>query len=205
MPDLSFRFDDITEKYAERQLTEIRDFARERQLGEGMGLEIGSNRGRFICAMARRHPEQTFVGVEMRYKYVETAREELGEAGVDNAFVLCADVNHVLPIVIDDGQLSDVFLLYPDPWWKRQHRKRRVIRPDFLDRLAPKMAPGGHLWIRTDVGPFADDMRDILVAHPAFEPVPPDEFPAEPFPRSTREKHVVGEGIPVNLVYFQRR
>jgi tRNA (guanine-N7-)-methyltransferase len=204
VPDLDYRFDDITEKYASRQLAEIRDFARQHVLPDRLTLEIGSNRGRFIRAMAERDPDRAFLGVEMRYKYVETAREELAEHRISNAWVLCADVNHVLPVVIDDGQLTDVFLLYPDPWWKRQHRKRRVIQPAFLDRLAPKMAPGGKLWIRTDVGPFADDMRDVLVEHPDFEPTPAEDFPDEPFPRSTREKHVVREGIPVNLVYFQR-
>lgn len=204
MPDLDYRFDPITEEHVARQLTEIRDFARDVALPDQLTLEIGSNRGRFIRALAQRHPDRTFLGVEMRFKYVETAREELADAEVSNAWVLCADVNHVLPIVIDDGQLTDVFLLYPDPWWKRQHRTRRVIQPGFLDRLAPKMAAGGKLWIRTDVGPFADDMRDILVDHPEFEPVHPEDYPDEPFPRSTREKHVIREGIPVNLVYFQR-
>jgi hypothetical protein len=67
------------------------------------------------------------------------------------------------------------------------------------------MVGGGTLWIRTDVGPLADDMRDVLVEHPDFEPLPFDEFPDEPFPRSTRERHVIGEGMPVNVVYFQRR
>lgn len=204
MPDLDLRFDDITEQYSSRQLEEIRSFARASDLPDDLVLEIGSNRGRFIHKLARERPDSFILGVELRYKYVKLARRDLKRDGLTNAHILCADANLVMPIVIDDGQLTDLFLLYPDPWWKKRHRKRRVIQPEFLDLLARKMRPGGNLWIRTDVGPLADDMRDTLVDHPDFQPIPPDEFPVEPFLRSTREASSIGKGLPINLVYFRR-
>ena len=204
MPDLDYRFDKYTEEYQADELDLIRTFAREESLPGGLGLEIGTNRGRFLTRLAESRPEQTFVGVEWTQKYADTAQRRLERNEVDNAFVLNADVKHVIPVIFDAGQLEDVFLLYPDPWWKTRHHKRRVIQPDFLDMLAPKMADGGHLWIRTDVGPYADVMDDIIAEHSQFRPLAPEEYPAEPFPRSTRERHVIRQGLPVHCLYFRK-
>ncbi len=205
MPDLGYRFDDITEEYSSRMLDEIRRFARETPLPDRLMLEIGTNRGRFLLPLAQQFPDRVALGVEIRNKYAKLARRDLQKAGVDNAYVLSADIALALPILVDDGQISDVFILYPDPWWKERHKKRRVIRDDLLDVLHPKLADGATLWIRTDVGPLADDMRDVLIDHPGFEPLPPDEFPLPSFPRSTRERKWVAEGNPINLVYFRKK
>lgn len=204
MPDLDFRFDEITENYSRRQLDEVRAFARTHTLPPDLMLEIGTNRGRFLKQLAEKHPASGVLGVELRYKYVKLARRDLKTAQIENAHVICADANLLLPIVIDDGQLTDLFVLYPDPWWKKRHRKRRIIQPEFLDLLARKMRPGGTLWVRTDVGPLADAMRRTLVEHDDFAPMPPDEFPVEPFLRSTREAKSIANGLPVNLLYFRR-
>ncbi|MFW5968528.1 MAG: tRNA (guanosine(46)-N7)-methyltransferase TrmB [Persicimonas sp.] len=205
MPDLDYRFDKYTEEYQSEELERIRLFARESPPSGPVSLEIGTNRGRFLKAIARRHPDRYFLGVEWTPSLAETAKKRLERASVDNADVLAADAKHVLPVVIDDGQLRELFLLYPDPWWKTRHRKRRVIQPEFLDLLAEKMCSRAPLWIRTDVGPFADDMRQLLDEHRAFEPMDIFEIPIEPLPRSTRERHVVESGIPVHLVYYVRR
>ena len=205
MPDLDLRFDDITEQYSRRELEEARRFAREEPLPDAVMLEIGSNRGRFLLQLAKAHPDACAVGIEIRHKYARLARRDLEKAGVSNAKVIAADAALALPIVMDDGQITDVFVLYPDPWWKKKHRKRRVIREDLLDLLARKMRTGAHLWIRTDVGPLADDMRETLLLHDDFEPLPPEEFPTGPFPRSTRERKWVADHNPINLVYFRRR
>ena len=204
MPNLDLRFDDYTEQYAARQLAEAREFAQTTPLPDDLMVEIGSNRGRFLLELARGNPDQFVLGIEIRGKYARLSRRDLDRAEVRNAAVLCCDATLAFPIAIDDEQVSDVFMLYPDPWWKKKHRKRRVVRDEFLDTLHRKMKPGAHLWIRTDVGPLADDMRDVLMEHGGFEPVPPGEFPREPFPRSTRERKWIADGNPVNLVYFKR-
>lgn len=205
MPNLDFRFDEYTEQFAARQLQEVREFAAKQVLPSDLLLEIGTNRGRFLKQLAEQNRDAAALGVELRGKYVKLARRDLANAGIDNAHVVCADAALLLPIAIDDGQLTDVFVLYPDPWWKKRHRKRRIIRDDFLDLLAQKMRPGANLWIRTDVGPLADAMRDTLVAHPDFIPMRAEDFPVEPFLRSTRERKSIEQHLPVNIVNFRRR
>lgn len=203
-PNPDYRFDKYTEEYQSRELERVREYARTCELPEKVSLEIGTNRGRFLTGLAEQFPERYFLGIEWTKSLAETAKGRLERNEVTNADVLYADANHVLPTVIDDGQVRELFLLYPDPWWKTRHHKRRVIQPEFLDLLAPKMAPGAKVWIRTDVGTFADEMRETLDEHPRFKPMDIFDIPLEPFPRSTRERHVIKNGIPVHILYYER-
>ncbi len=204
MPDPPFRFDEDTERRERFHLDRIRAFGQENPLPDDLVVEIGSNRCRFLAELAQRWPDRFLLGVEWRMKYAEMGRELLNESGVENARVLQADAALAFPVLLDDGQITDLFILFPDPWWKKRHRKRRIIRPDFLDLAAKKIRPGGHLWIRTDVGPLAEDMEEVLAAHPAFEPLPLEEFPLVPFPRTTRERTILKRGLPVHPLYYRR-
>ena len=205
MPDLTLRFDDITEEFSDRMLAHIRDFARGTPLPQALTVEIGSNRGKFIEGLALRHPDRFFLGIELRAKYVQQANARYARLGLTNALILRADANLAMPILFDDGQLTELFALYPDPWWKKRHRKRRIIRPESLDLLARKLRPGGKLWVRTDVGPLANDMRATLNAHPEFEPTPLEQHPLDPFPYSERDTRSIRMGMPVQLLYYTRR
>lgn len=205
MADLELRFDEITEKYNDRQLSMLREYARTTPLPARVSLEIGSNKGRLIRALAQRHPEKFFLGIEYQKKLVRVAARRLRKKGLTNAHVLHANAELALPILIDDGQIAELFVYYPDPWWKKRHRKRRIIRPDTLDLLSPKLAPGAPLWIRTDVGPFANDMRGVLNAHPDFEPLPLEDYPLEPFPYSERDVVTIDNELPVHLLYYRRK
>ncbi|TXD37602.1 tRNA (guanosine(46)-N7)-methyltransferase TrmB [Lujinxingia vulgaris] len=205
MADLSLRFDDVIEENYDRMLTRIRQFAVERPLPERVSLEIGSNRANFLRQLAQRHPERFYLGIEWRKKYVDFGKENLLEHGVKNADLLQADATMAIPILLEEGQLSELFILFPDPWWKKRHRKRRIIQPQTLDLFASKMHPGATLWLRTDVGTLADDFREVLDAHPEFEHLPFEEMPVEPFPRTTREVKILRKGIPVHTLYYVRR
>lgn len=185
-------------------LAELRAYAVDNPLPDRVSLEIGSNRGKFISKLAGRNPDKRYLGIEIKRSLARKARKRARRKGADNADVICADANLAIPILIDDGQIEEIFILYPDPWWKKRHRKRRVIQPEFLDLLAPKMCDGGKVWIRTDVGTLADDMREILLDHDRFKAMAPEDYPLEPFPWTTRERHCFKASIPANLVYFVR-
>src|SRR5690554_4454475 len=186
-------------------LTRIRHFATERPLPERVSLEIGSNRANFLRQLAQRNPERFYLGIEWRKKYVDFGKVNLLEHGVKNADLLQADATMAIPILLEEGQLSELFILFPDPWWKKRHRKRRIIQDETLDLFASKMHPGAMLWLRTDVGTLADDFREVLDAHPEFDLLPFEKMPTEPFPRTTREVNILRKGLPVHTLYYVRR
>jgi tRNA (guanine-N7-)-methyltransferase len=61
-----------------------------------------------------------------------------------------------------------VTIQFPDPWFKRKHQKRRVVQPELIEDLAAALAPGGNVFMQSDVEEVAVEMRDRLAAHPAF-------------------------------------
>jgi len=204
MADLDHRFDATTEEFYDLQLAALRQRA-ERGIPEDVSVEIGANRGAFIRGMAELYPERHFIGIELRKKWAEYAQESLERYGLDaRAEVMRADATFALPILFDDAQIKELFILYPDPWWKTRHRKRRVVRDDLLDVIAKKMAPGAPLWIRSDVGPLANDMRAVLNAHPEFRLLPLERYPMQPFPRSERDRLSISKGMPVQILYYER-
>lgn len=205
MADLNIRFDDIIEKYSSKPLAELRAYAREKTLPDRLSMEIGSNKGRFLRGLASRHPDKFYLGVELRTKWAQQANTSFEREGIKNAHILSADAFIALPILVDDGQLEELFVLYPDPWWKERHKRRRVIRTEHLDLLSQKMCQGGNLWIRTDVGPLANDMRADLNAHPDFEPLPLAEHPLEPFPWSERDTLTISKEMPVQVLYYRKK
>lgn len=205
MADLDLRFDDITEQYSSKPLAELRDYARTTTLPARLSMEIGSNKGQFLRGLARKNPEKFYLGVELRRKWANQANHSFEKEGIDNAHILSADAFLALPILVDAGQLEELFVLYPDPWWKVRHRRRRVIQTDNLDLLSEKMCSGANLWVRTDVGPLANDMRADPNAHPDFEPLPLEAYPLDPFPYSERDTLTIKKSLPVQLLYYRKR
>jgi tRNA (guanine-N7-)-methyltransferase len=204
MPDLDLRFDATTEQFNDRSLTIVREFAKTWTPRPPVSIEIGSNRGLFLRKLAQENPERDYLGIELRPKFAQLSEEGFARDGITNARVLPCDAALAFPILFGPEEIGELFVLYPDPWWKTRHRKRRIIRPDFLDLVAEKMIKGGKIWCRTDVGSLANDMRGVLNAHPAFRPIPLDDYPTTPFLRSEREVRTIAMGMPVNVLYYER-
>lgn len=198
------RFDSYIEDFKDHQLETLRSYARHSMDDTHLSVEIGSNKGKFLRELAQQYPEKHYIGLEIRAKYAEMAQMSLDEKHIKNARILRADVAYAFPLLFDDAQIDELFILYPDPWWKKRHKKRRVVRQEMLDLFAKKMRKGGIIWTRTDVGTLANDMRAELNAHPDFEPLPITEFPFTPFPYSERDVRTIGKSMPVHLLYYRR-
>src|SRR5690606_19607941 len=107
-----------------------------------------------------------------------------------------------------DGCLARVFLSFPDPWWKKRHAKRRVLGPGLLDDLARLLAPGGELFVQTDVEERAQELAALILGHGAFEPASGGrlEVDANPYgARSNREVRAEEDGLPIYRLLALRR
>lgn len=138
-------------------------------------LEIGFSNGTWLIAYAKKFPERNIIGVEIRKKFIESAKEKIKNEKLTNAYVLQANINTALPKLFKEVKLNNVFVLFPDPWRKKGHLKRRVITPEFLDSLASQMVSGGRLHIASDKQLFALEMLEVVAAHPLFKNTMPGE------------------------------
>lgn len=130
-------------------------------------LEIGFGNGDALVAAAAAQPQYDFLGVEVHRPGVGALLLKLHAAGVDNVRVIIADANDVLARLAP-GALHAVHLFFPDPWPKKRHHKRRLLRPAFAARLCVALAPGGYLHCATDWEDYATQMLDVLEATPGM-------------------------------------
>lgn len=163
-------------------------------------LEIGFGNGENLLALAVAHPERDFIGVEVHRAGVGHLLLRADEAGLTNLRVVCHDAVEVLERHIAPGALDEVLVLFPDPWHKKRHHKRRLIQPGFVDLVVSRLQPGGRLQLATDWAPYAQQMLEVLSACPALRNladgtgfVPRPDWRA--LTRFERRGHRLGHGV----------
>ena len=130
-------------------------------------LEIGFGGGEHLAAQAERHPEIGFVGSEVFENGVARLVGKIARRGLDNIRIFADDARLLLDRLAP-ASLGRVFILFPDPWPKLRHHKRRLVAPATLDRLAVVMHPGAELRLATDDPGYLVWMLEHMTAHPAF-------------------------------------
>lgn len=167
-------------------------------------LEIGFNRGRFLADLAARRPAQDHVGIEVRRRYAwHVAHRLAAEGGPRNAAVIWGDARLLVPALFGPGELEDVFINFPDPWWKRRHAKRRLVDPEMATHLATVLRPGGSVWVKTDAAVIADAITRVLADEPRF--TGPISFGEADLPPSYRERRCMAQGLPITRFRFERK
>ena len=127
-------------------------------------LEIGFGNGEHLLERALAAPERDFLGVEVHRPGVGHLLLAVDKAGLTNLRVIAHDAVDVLQHQIPASSLDEVQLLFPDPWPKARHHKRRLIQPEFADLVALRLSPGGRFHLATDWEPYADEMLRVLSA-----------------------------------------
>ncbi|HET7370271.1 MAG TPA: tRNA (guanosine(46)-N7)-methyltransferase TrmB [Gammaproteobacteria bacterium] len=131
-------------------------------------LEIGSGNGEALAAAAATQPERDFIGVEVYRPGVGRLLSEIDARGLGNVRVVSHDAVEVLESMLPVRCLDQVLIYFPDPWPKKRHHKRRLVRASFLPTLARALKPGGRLELATDWDEYAQEMLELLSAAPEF-------------------------------------
>lgn len=130
-------------------------------------LEIGFGGGEHMLAQAVANPDVQIIGAEPYINGVAKLLAAIERTGVANLSVTDRDARDVID-VLPDGAIARAFLLYPDPWPKSRHRKRRFVNPDRMEPLARAMAPGARLRIATDIADYVRHSLVVLDRMPEF-------------------------------------
>lgn len=125
-------------------------------------IEIGFGNGASLADMAAAHPELNYLGIEVHRPGVGHLMMLLEERGITNVRIYHYDAIEILEKNIPDHCVAGVHLFFPDPWHKRRHHKRRIVRPSFLALLNKKLVSGGYFHAATDWQNYAEHMLEIL-------------------------------------------
>jgi len=131
-------------------------------------LEIGFGSGEHLIDEAKNHPHTGFIGVEPFVNGMAKALASIADHRLHNIRVHHGDATELLGW-LPDCSLAGIYLLYPDPWPKRSHWKRRFVQDQSIAAMARILRPGAELRFATDVPDYADWTLNLLQRSPAFE------------------------------------
>lgn len=130
--------------------------------GKPVWLEVGFGGGEHLVHQAAQNPDVGIIGCEPYINGVAMLLGKIRKAGVTNLCVYPGDARNLFD-VLPDQSLSKAFLLYPDPWPKKRHHRRRFVTPEHLDPLAQKLKPGAEFRVATDI---PDYVRQTMLEVP---------------------------------------
>jgi tRNA (guanine-N7-)-methyltransferase len=161
-------------------------------------LEIGFGMGETTAAIAARHPELDFLGVEVFVAGIGALARRAHDAGLTNLRIVAHDAVEVVREMVAPGTLAGIHVFFPDPWPKARHHKRRLIAQPFAGALAARLRPGGYLHCATDWEPYAMQMLEVLGGEPRLRNLHAGFAPQARSPRCERPTtkfHARGERL----------
>jgi tRNA (guanine-N7-)-methyltransferase len=129
-------------------------------------IDLGCGDGSFLCALAQRMPEKNFLGIERLSGRIRSAARKA--ATINNVRLLQMESSYAARYLLPAGSVETFYLLFPDPWPKRRHYRRRIVTPDFLRSIHTALEENGTIYIATDHLDYFERMKDIARANPDF-------------------------------------
>jgi tRNA (guanine-N7-)-methyltransferase len=136
-------------------------------------VEIGFGNGENLAALAAAHPERDYLGIEVHRAGVGRLMLAAETGQLANVRIACHDAVEVLEHQLPQESLDEILILFPDPWHKKRHHKRRLVQPPFIELAVSRLKHGGVLRLATDWEPYAVQMLEVLSASPALENLSP--------------------------------
>jgi len=135
-------------------------------------LDLGSAAGHFLIKMAQTYPNWNFLGIEIRKPLVDRANRWREEMSLNNLYFFFGQVQVVIKPVLESlprGVLHYVTINFPDPWFKKRHRKRRMVNESLVAVLVEFLQPGGKIFIQTDVEELMFDIKSKFETVPTLQ------------------------------------
>lgn len=172
---------------------------------DGISLEIGFGGGEHLAARAGRSPHHGFIGIEAFENGVASLVEHITLNNLTNVRIYHDDGRPFLR-ALKPASIDEIFVLFPDPWPKKRHHKRRLLQKSFICFLRDLLKPGGRLLIATDHADYAFFIHGILTGMTGFGMIPDMSFfmarPAD-MPPTRYEQKALNAGR--HPYYFQMR
>ncbi len=174
-------------------------------------LDIGSAKGEFLIELASKYPNWNFLGLDIREPLVSSSERKRKQLELQNLKFLYCNVNISLEewlSDLDNDQLKRVSIQFPDPWFKRKHIKRRVLKKSLLNSIARYMSKGSELFIQSDIFKLIDSMINVIDNSTFFDRQSVEGLKwldKNPYEVSTdRELFVLNQNLPIYRAMYIR-
>jgi tRNA (guanine-N7-)-methyltransferase len=162
-------------------------------------VDLGCGDGSFLFALAQRTPEKNFLGIERLVGRVESACRKA--AKIDNMRVMRVETSYAVRYLLPPESVETFYLLFPDPWPKRRHHRRRVVTNDFLHAVSDALIENGVLLIATDQLDYFEQMMKIARANLSLAMV---DLADVNLPRTRFETKFRAQGAPIHRLELRK-
>ena len=131
-------------------------------------MDIGFGAGETLVSVAQKKSDISLLGAEVYQSGIGTVLSKAERLNLENIKIVNEDVEDLLQNKIPDNSFDAIIMFYPDPWPKRKHHKRRLIKKEFIDLLNKKLKPNGIFYFKTDWKDYFDKVN-LLFEDPNWE------------------------------------
>ena len=168
-------------------------------------VEIGFGMGTATAVIAKENPEKNYLGIEVHRPGIGRLLWEMGEQSLSNIRIVEHDAVEVFEQMIPPRSLEGVHLFFPDPWPKKRHHKRRLVKRPFTDALAARLKPGGYVNMVTDWEDYAQwALAELGATEGLVNTCDGFSAPKEWRPRTSFEKKGLAQDHQVRELFFIR-
>lgn len=169
-------------------------------------IEIGFGKGRFLLSAAQRWPDTNWLGIEYVGACVQLVAERAAKRDLRNVRLVRGDAAVIVEGAIPPNFIAAYHLYFPDPWPKKRHHKRRLVKQPFAERLFSTLEPGGCLHIATDYEEyFAEMVPAISAAGLQLVDLPADRPEDDEVFQTNYERKWIEQGKTIYRARFRRR
>ena len=166
-------------------------------------VEIGSGKGKFLNELSAARPERNLVAVERAAKYHRLCCDRAARRGLTNIRLLRTTAEDLLFRLLLEESVANFYVLFPDPWPKKRHHKRRLFNPEVVAALIRALEPGGRLLVKSDHADYAAVIASVLNDAPGLAPLDAEEAFAG-LPLTGFEHKYRIEGRPIHSFAFRK-
>jgi tRNA (guanine-N7-)-methyltransferase len=171
-------------------------------------LEIGFGMGDSLFQQATHHPNQNYIGIEVYRTGIAALLSKLANSSLKNIRIIEGDAVEILSQWINNYSVHTLQVLFPDPWPKKRHHKRRLIQSTFIQLVYNKLILGGYLYLATDWEHYAMHMLNSVqssdVAFQNCSVAPPFSEKPRSIPLTKFEQRGLQIGHSIRYLQFQK-
>lgn len=164
-------------------------------------VDVGCGDGSFLIGLAKQSPQRNFLGLERLFGRVRSSCRKITQHNLTNARVLRIESSYAVAHLLPPNSVAVFYLLFPDPWPKRRHQRRRIVTSGFIDSIYRALACDGLFMIATDDVCYFDEIRRLTNQTERFAMHPADDFNFAP---TTFEKHFRERGLEIHRLVLRK-
>lgn len=169
-------------------------------------LDIGFGSGESLIHLATNFREKKFLGIEVYLSGIGGVLRDAKEKNLTNLKIINGDAEDILINRLKGITFNSILFLFPDPWPKKRHHKRRLIKEEFVHRLKNITKPNGQIMFKSDWQDYFDSAKEIISKSNSWEEIDEHEYTEEfkKLPKTRFEKKAIREGRKINNLVFRK-